>query len=200
MSPRRSPAKIGPFHTFYDSRPYRGGDIAAPREREDEYETQTFTKASLRKSEGEDCAQKIADLHASSQVIVEIYTQKLDAKCDRLLAAEMTQKKADMLIRKNQHIEQYKEQLNEHIKDQQTLCELDVKLEHAKKSLDNVINLKRGVSSVDNQQIIKLQSDVQNLEHAASLLKNTIETNQAKITAQEPNFDCNPSAGACCIM
>ena len=38
---------------------------------------------------------------------MDVYTKKLEAKCERLLADEITQKKADILIRKNQHIEQF---------------------------------------------------------------------------------------------
>jgi len=154
---------------------------------------------SSRKKEGDDCRQKIADLHASSQVIVDVYTKKLEAKCERLLADEITQKKADILIRKNQHIEQFKEKLKDHIKDQQTLCEMEGKLQKAKDSLDNLIQ-RGAMTSVDNAQIIKLKTEVQTLEHEVEALNAKIVANAAKITDQDPNLNVNPSGSACCIM
>ena len=199
MSPRRSPLQLGQYHAAYENRPYRGGELHVHEDDYVEPKVQRSTGAIPRKREGDECKQKIADLHASSQTIVDRYTKKLDAKCERLLVDEIAQKKADILIRKNQHLEQFKDQLKDHIKDQQTLCEMEAKLQAAKDSLDNLIQ--RGAqSSVDNVQIIKLKNDVQSLEQDVSALKAKIVAHEAKITEQDPNLSVGPSGSACCIM
>lgn len=200
MSPRSSPHKLGPFYAPYEHRPYRGGDPYVPKN--DDYDDASFLRSSssLRKNEGDDCTQKIADLHASSQILVEKYTKKLDVLCDQRLIDELTQKKADMIIIKNQNIDQFKEKLKEHIKDQQTLCDLDLKLQSAKESLDNMIKRGGDLSSVDNPQIIKLKNEVQSLEKDVSALKSTIAVNASKITEQEPDLNTNQTGSACCIM
>ena len=199
MSPRRSPYKIGQYSSPYEDRPYRGGetDVYAS-----DHVAPSFSRTPQirqNKPDGNDCKQKIADLHASSQVIVEQYTKKLEAKCERLLADEITQKKADILIRKNQHLEQFKEKLKDHIKDQQVLCEKEGKLQQAKDSLDNLIQ-RGSLSSVDNAQIIKLKTDVQTLEYDVESLKATIATNAGRLTEQDPNLNVSSSGSACCIM
>jgi len=200
MSPRSSPHKMA-GQLYAPHRPYRGGD---PYVRDDynDYDDAHYSRspASRKAHDGDDCTRKVADLHASSQLLVEKYTKKLDAICDQRLADEITQKRAEMIIIKNQNIDQFKEKLKDHIKDQQTLCELDLKLQNAKDSLDNMIKRGGDLSSVDNPQIIKLKTEVQSLERDVSALKATIAANASKITEQEPEISANQSGSACCIM
>jgi len=153
-----------------------------------------------RYSDGDDCKRKIEDLHASSQVIIDRHLKKLDAKCERILADEITQKKADILIRKNQHLDQFKAKLKDHIKDQQNLCEQEAKLQTAKDSLAALIKRGAGLSSADNMQISKLQTDVKAYEQTVAQLKATVASNEARMTDQEPDLDGNPSGSACSIM
>ena len=215
MSPRRSPCKPGqrraPYeilqyrggeadtdasdteHTFQNVRPFSSGKSTSPT-KSNGRPSQTF-----RKRDGEDCKQKIADLHASSKTIVDNYTKKLEDKCQLILDAEFLQAQGDILLRKQRNIEQFKEQLKDHIKEQQTLCEVESQLQQSKHGLDNLI--KQGaLEPVDQTHIIKLKTEVQTLEYKVACLRSSVATNTARMTDQEPTLGGNNPGSACCIM
>jgi hypothetical protein len=186
-----------PNNSRYDQ--YSGAGSTTDYEDKAASTSDAHTPTKVTTSSKFDCSKQIHDnLRESQESIVQTYRVKLEAKCAELEKEENLKTRAEIVIRKEQSIKEFKEKLKELFQKRQELCEKEERSSQATKALKDLLS--QVDTNVDTNQITKQKNEEESLRREVCELKCAIITNESSLILQDPDLTPKNSGSACCIM